>query len=76
MRPETCWRITGRYARFPSYTIRLQDPDAVVEVLARELELEEDYVRERVEKYSAIERIKATWIRKQAMRSAPMGCTA
>ena len=38
---------------------QITDPDAVVEVLARELELEEDYVRVRVEKYSAIERIKS-----------------
>ena len=38
---------------------QITDPDAVVEVLARELELEEDYVRARVEKYSAIERIKS-----------------
>ncbi|HJA94367.1 MAG TPA: peptidoglycan glycosyltransferase [Candidatus Eisenbergiella merdipullorum] len=38
---------------------QITDPDAVVEVLARELELEEEYVRERVEKYSAIERIKS-----------------
>ena len=38
---------------------QITDPDSVVEVLAKELELEEDYVRERVEKYSAIERIKS-----------------
>lgn len=38
---------------------QITDSDSVVEVLAKELELEEDYVRERVEKYSAIERIKS-----------------
>ena len=38
---------------------QITDPDAVVEALARELELEEDYVRARVEKYSSIERIKS-----------------
>ena len=38
---------------------QITDPDTVVEVLAKELELEEDYVRARVEKYSAIERIRS-----------------
>ena len=50
---------------------QITDPEAVVEVLSKELELEEAYVRERVEKYSSIERI-----RKPGMRSAPISWTA
>lgn len=38
---------------------QIKDPDKVVEMLARELDLEEDYVRKRVEKYTAIEKIKS-----------------
>ena len=38
---------------------QITDPDAVVEVLSRELGLEEEYVRSRVEKYSSIERIQS-----------------
>lgn len=38
---------------------QIKDPDKVVEILARELDLEEDYVRKRVEKYTAIENIKS-----------------
>ena len=38
---------------------QIKDPDKVVEILARELDLEEDYVRKRVEKYNAIEKIKS-----------------
>ncbi len=38
---------------------QIKDPDKIVEVLSRELELSEEYVRKRVEKYSAIERIKS-----------------
>ena len=38
---------------------QITDPEAVVEALSKELELEEAYVRERVEKYSSIERIKS-----------------
>ncbi|HJC56801.1 MAG TPA: peptidoglycan glycosyltransferase [Candidatus Eisenbergiella intestinipullorum] len=38
---------------------QITDPEAVVEVLSRELGLEEEEVRKRVEKYSAIERIKS-----------------
>lgn len=38
---------------------QISDPDKVVEVLAKELELEEEYVRKRVEKYTAIEKIKS-----------------
>lgn len=38
---------------------QITDPEAVVEVLSKELELEEAYVRERVEKYSSIERIRS-----------------
>ena len=38
---------------------QIKDPDAIVEVLSKELDLSEDYVRKRVEKYSSIERIKS-----------------
>lgn len=38
---------------------QIKEPDKVVEILARELDLEEDYVRKRVEKYTAIEKIKS-----------------
>ncbi len=38
---------------------QIKDPDKVDEILARELDLEEDYVRKRVEKYTAIEKIKS-----------------
>lgn len=38
---------------------QIKDPDRIVEVLSRELELSEEYVRKRVEKYSSIERIKS-----------------
>jgi len=41
------------------YPYQIKDPDKVVEILARELDLEEDYVRKRVEKYTAIEKIKS-----------------
>ncbi len=38
---------------------QLEDPEEVIAVLSRELELSEDYVRKRVEKYSSMERIKS-----------------
>ncbi len=38
---------------------QVKDPDRIVEVLSRELDLSEEYVRKRVEKYSSIERIKS-----------------
>ncbi len=38
---------------------QIKDADKIVEVLSRELELSEEYVRKRVEKYSSIERIKS-----------------
>ena len=38
---------------------QVEDPEAVIEMLCRELELTEDYVRKRVEKYSSMERIKS-----------------
>ena len=38
---------------------QIEDPEKVIEVLSRELEISEETVRERVEKYSSIERIKA-----------------
>lgn len=38
---------------------QVKDADAIVETLSRELDLSEDYVRKRVEKYSSIERIKS-----------------
>lgn len=38
---------------------QIEDPEMVIEVLCRELSLSEEYVRQRVEKYSAIERIRS-----------------
>lgn len=38
---------------------QIKDADAIVETLSRELDLSEDYVRKRVEKYSSIERIRS-----------------
>lgn len=38
---------------------QLEDPEQVIEILSRELELSEEYVRKRVEKYSSMERIKS-----------------
>ena len=38
---------------------QLEDPEEVIEILSRELELTEEYVRKRVEKYSSMERIKS-----------------
>ena len=38
---------------------QIEDPEAVIEMLSRELGLSEEYVRKRVEKYSAIERIRS-----------------
>lgn len=38
---------------------QIEDPEQIVEILSRELELSEEYVRKRVEKYSSIERIKS-----------------
>lgn len=38
---------------------QIREPDRIVEVLCKELDLSEDYVRKRVEKYSSIERIKS-----------------
>lgn len=38
---------------------QIKEPDRIVEVLSKELELSEEYVRKRVEKYSSIERIKS-----------------
>ncbi len=38
---------------------QLENPEQVIEILTRELELSEDYVRKRVEKYSSMERIKS-----------------
>ncbi len=38
---------------------QIREPDRIVEVLSKELELSEEYVRKRVEKYSSIERIKS-----------------
>lgn len=38
---------------------QIEDPEAVIAMLCRELELSEDYVRRRVEKYSSMERIKS-----------------
>ena len=38
---------------------QVEDPEEVIEVLSRELDLSEEYVRKRVEKYSSMERIKS-----------------
>ena len=38
---------------------QIEDPEEVIEVLSRELDLSEEYVRKHVEKYSARERIKS-----------------
>ena len=38
---------------------QIEEPEKVIEVLSRELELSEEYVRKRVEKYSSRERIKS-----------------
>jgi len=38
---------------------QIEDPERVIEVLCQELELSEEYVRKRVEKYSSMERIKS-----------------
>lgn len=38
---------------------QIKEPDRIVETLSKELDLSEDYVRKRVEKYSSIERIKS-----------------
>lgn len=38
---------------------QIEEPDRIVEVLSKELDLSEEYVRKRVEKYSSIERIKS-----------------
>ena len=38
---------------------QIEDPEAVIEMLCRELDLSKEYVTKRVEKYSSIERIKS-----------------
>ena len=38
---------------------QLEDPEEVIKILTKELELSEDYVRRQVEKYSSMERIKS-----------------
>jgi len=38
---------------------QITDPEAVITVLSRELDLTEDYVRTRVEKYTSMERVKS-----------------
>ena len=38
---------------------QIKEPDRIVEILSGELDLSEEYVRKRVEKYSSIERIKS-----------------
>lgn len=38
---------------------QIRDPDQIVQVLSKELDLSEEYVRKRVEKYSSIEKIKS-----------------
>lgn len=38
---------------------QIEDPEEIIRVLCRELDLSEEYVRQRVEKYSSMERIKS-----------------
>lgn len=38
---------------------QIEEPERVIEILCKELELSEEYVRKRVEKYSSMERIKS-----------------
>ncbi|MDE7044113.1 MAG: peptidoglycan glycosyltransferase, partial [Acetatifactor sp.] len=38
---------------------QIEDPEEIIRVLCEELELSEEYVRQRVEKYSSMERIKS-----------------
>ncbi len=38
---------------------QIKDPDRIVKVLSKELDLSEEYVRKRVEKYSSLETIKS-----------------
>ena len=38
---------------------QIRDPDQVIQILSRELELTQEYVRQRVEKYSSMERVKS-----------------
>lgn len=38
---------------------QIEDPEAVIAMLCKELELSEEYVRKRVEKYSSMERVKS-----------------
>lgn len=38
---------------------QIENPEEVIEILCRELDLSEEYVRKRVEKYSSMERIKS-----------------
>ena len=38
---------------------QIEEPEKVIEILSTELDLTEDYVRKRVEKYSSMERIKS-----------------
>lgn len=38
---------------------QIEDPEAVIAMLCRELDLSEEYVRKRVEKYSSMERVKS-----------------
>ncbi len=38
---------------------QIKEPEKVIEILSRELELTEEYVRKRVEKYSSMERVKS-----------------
>ena len=38
---------------------QIQNPEQVIQILSKELELTEEYVRQRVEKYSSMERVKS-----------------
>ena len=56
--PVPCLPRTGRYVQFPSFS-QLKEPEEVIRVLSKELEMEEETVRKRVEKVSSIERVKS-----------------
>ena len=42
---------------------QIEEPEQVIAILVKELGISEEEARKRVEKYSSIERVKATWIR-------------
>ena len=51
---------------------QIEEPEKVIEILSAELDLTEDYVRKRVEKYSSMERIKSNVIKRWGIRYGNM----